>query len=92
MAEALKQLYNQALVGELAREIQRVYPDFDTAAFIRRIFGRDWPSYELKQRMTHIAQCLHAGLPADYPRALSILEQAVVHFDGFENRLAFECL
>ncbi len=84
MAEPLKQLYNQALVGELARELQRVYPAFDTAVFIRRVFNRDWPGFELKERMAHITRCLHAELPQDYPRALAILEQAVVHFDGFE--------
>ena len=73
MPEPLKNLYNKALVTDLAAKIAQHYPAFDSTAFQRSVFVKGWKDKELKQRMRHITKCLYRDLPPDYPAALEIL-------------------
>jgi len=70
MPEPLKNLYNKALVTDLSNEISKHYSAFDKNAFRRSVFDKEWKNKELKQRMRHIAECLHIYLPANYKKGI----------------------
>ena len=70
------QLFNRQKVTYLAGLIKNAYPDFKRAAFSKKVVGA-FPELELKQRVTHIATCLHNFLPADYLTALDTILKAL---------------
>ncbi len=85
MPEPLKNLYNKSLISSLGVEISKRYTAFDQIAFERSVFDNDWQQKELKQRMRHIAECLHQHLPANYKKAIKILKPVSTQFNGFEH-------
>ena len=87
MSEALKNMYNQQYVSDLAAAIVKEYPVFDGEAFAARVLDEGWQTRELKQRMRHITVVLHDFLPADYRAALHVLRKAAPALDeyGFQN-------
>lgn len=76
MAEALKNRYDRPFLQQIAEAMQSVHAPFDIRSFFMQLFDAEWEQLELKQRMRHIAHCLAALLPEDYPEALEILQQA----------------
>ena len=84
MPEPLKNLYNKQLVNDLGIEIAKYYPSFNQKAFTQDIFDNNWKDKELKQRMRHIAECLHQHLPDNYKKAINILKPVSAQFNGFE--------
>jgi 3-methyladenine DNA glycosylase AlkC len=84
MPEPLKNLYNKQLISNLSQQIYNRYTAFDQKAFNQSIFDKNWKDKELKQRMRHIAECLHQHLPADYKKAINILKPVSAKFSGFE--------
>jgi len=84
MAEPLKNLYNKPLIKNIGNEISKHYKTFDTTAFSHSVFDKHWQNKELKQRMHHIAECLHAHLPSNYKKAIKILKPVAEKFEGFE--------
>jgi 3-methyladenine DNA glycosylase AlkC len=85
MPEPLKNLYNKPLITNLSNEISKRYPEFEKKAFAQSVFDKNWKDKELKQRMRHIAECLHQHLPADYLEAINILKPVSAQFNGFEH-------
>ncbi|TBL80736.1 DNA alkylation repair protein [Paenibacillus thalictri] len=82
MAEALKDIYNEALIDRTAAEIKRAFAPFDTALWKKLVFDENWERQELKQRIRHIAESLRQTLPADYTAAIQVLRQAAPHCSG----------
>jgi 3-methyladenine DNA glycosylase AlkC len=72
MAAALKLFFDESLVRGIARDIARVHAAFPEQAFIRQCLHR-LDTLELTARGRHIAECLHATLPGDFPQAITIL-------------------
>lgn len=70
MAEPLKNIFSRPLLEGFAQTVQTAWKPFNTKVFLEHIFDTGWEQRELKQRMRHIANCLRAALPADYPAAL----------------------
>lgn len=66
------QLFNERKITKIADDIQRVFPDFKREQFGEEVLSR-FPELELKQRITHIAECLRNHLPESYPDALEII-------------------
>uniref|UniRef100_UPI0026121DD8 DNA alkylation repair protein n=1 Tax=Pseudomonas sp. TaxID=306 RepID=UPI0026121DD8 len=73
-APALKEIFNAARLQHIAEETAAVYSAFDVAAFMQRA-SEGLDALSVMQRLNRVSQCLHAGLPADYPQALHILKQ-----------------
>ncbi|AFY39691.1 hypothetical protein Lepto7376_3494 [[Leptolyngbya] sp. PCC 7376] len=69
-------LFNAAKVTYLANLIAQAYPDFETDKFHTVVVSK-FPKLELKQRITHITECLHRYLPEDYETALEILRRSL---------------
>jgi len=84
MPEPLKNLYNKRLIKGLGIEILKHHTSFDQKTFDRSVFDKNWKDKELKQRMRHIAECLHEHLPNNYRKAIKILKAVSAQFSGFE--------
>ena len=84
MPEPLKNLYSETLIKNIGYEIYKHDNTFDQKAFKRSVFDNNWKDKELKQRMRHIAECLHQHLPGDYKKAITILKPVSAQFSGFE--------
>jgi 3-methyladenine DNA glycosylase AlkC len=69
-------LFNREKVEKIANEITQVYPAFDTNGFVAEVLAQ-FPTLELKARITWIAACLQRYLPAAYPAAVAILLKAL---------------
>ena len=85
MADRLKdRFFSDKFFTELGTAIQGVYPEFDQKEFNSLIYGDDWESKELKQKMRHTTLCLGATLPNDYPTAIKILTKIAPNFGSFD--------
>ncbi|HEY0271927.1 MAG TPA: DNA alkylation repair protein [Chitinophaga sp.] len=93
MSSLLKDLYSPAFYDQLSNSLAQSLPGFDKRRFVRSIFTKDFAAMELKERMKHTAQCLHAFMPATYGAgSVKLLEQIITQLrkDGFPNdRLEF---
>lgn len=69
-------LFNPDKVAQLAQQLARVFPGFQSADFIADVVA-SFPVLELKQRIVHIRTCLHTYLPSDYRQAVAILLEAL---------------
>jgi len=81
MPELLKNLYNRESVGALARDIEFVYPGFQTDLFLESVIDSDWEGLELKARMRQITMNLGAFLP-EYREAIGILNGVAARHGG----------
>ncbi|MFK7847006.1 MAG: DNA alkylation repair protein [Rhodothermales bacterium] len=66
------QLFNPEKVAFLAGLVTNAYPSFASDAFQKDVVTA-FPSLELKERITHMAECLHKYLPASYMSSIDIL-------------------
>jgi 3-methyladenine DNA glycosylase AlkC len=70
------QLFNPGKVAYLASQISAAHPPFQSAQFQQDVVIQ-FPNLELKQRIAHITECLHAHLPSNYLTALDIILRAL---------------
>lgn len=87
MAPQLKEIYTSDYITRLGAELAARHRRFSAADFQRAVFDRDWPRRELKARMRHISQCLHAGLGLPYPEAIELLMAVAPAFGGLQGML-----
>ncbi len=71
------QFFNKNYVTTLAADIKAASPAFDRAAFVAAVLNRQWKSMELKERMHHVADCLHAALGCEYKTSIRLLTPIV---------------
>lgn len=72
----LKDLVDAASVAGIGEALARVAPQFDVSSFTAEVFDGSWNERALKQRIRHIADCLHDGLDGGYAEKLEILRRA----------------
>lgn len=78
MAFSLKdQIYNSAYVHQLAHTLEEANADFSAPAFLEKVLDPKWENRALKERMRHLTRSLHLFLPADYPKAIGILQEVI---------------
>ncbi|MRX56074.1 hypothetical protein HMPREF3291_05960 [Bacillus sp. HMSC76G11] len=82
MAEALKNIYNEAFIERLISAIEQEYPLFVSEQFRALFFEDGWEDLTLKQRMRKITGGLKHSLPDDYEEALKILYKIAPQFSG----------
>lgn len=76
--EPLKdQFFNKLFITTLATDVKAAVRDFDSAAFTKRVFDRQWKNRELKDRMHHIADCLYTALDRNYKSCIRLLTPIV---------------
>lgn len=71
------QFFNKTYVTTLAADIQTGSPAFGATAFVASVLNRQWKSMELKERMHHVADCLHAALARNYKTCIRLLTPIV---------------
>ncbi len=71
------QFFSKVYVTTLASEVKHAAPNFDTKEFVNRVLDRSWKARELKDRMHHIADCLHKALSRDYKSCIKLLTPIV---------------
>ena len=71
------QFFSKAYITKLAADLKAATPDFDAPAFTASVLDRNWKKRELKERMHHVADCLHATLGRDYKACIKILTPIV---------------
>ena len=80
MTNALKDVYNEEFIIQLAKTVQQFYDRFDGDAFINLVFSDNWTEKTLKGRMRHVTTCLNAFLPQEYEDAIIILRKVTPIF------------
>ncbi|QQO07633.1 DNA alkylation repair protein [Breznakiella homolactica] len=78
MPDLLKNTFNRGSLGELARSVQSVYKPFKAEEFLESTMDETWDGLELKARVRKISTTLGRYLPADYGKALAVLDKAIV--------------
>ena len=58
MTNALKDVYNEEFIIQLAKTVQQFYERFDRDTFINLVFSDNWTEKTLKGRMRHVTICL----------------------------------
>jgi 3-methyladenine DNA glycosylase AlkC len=76
--------FSREFTERLADVVQEAYPPFDRERFVSLVHDDGWEARELKQRMRHLSNCLHAALPESYPQALDILRQVIPSLGGLQ--------
>ena len=88
MPEPLKNRYNRESVRELALRISAVYHSFQVNDFVNGIMDNSWAGLELKARMRRITLNLGRYLPADYERALGVIDRVAAGYPAGFNDFA----
>jgi 3-methyladenine DNA glycosylase AlkC len=83
MPEPLKNLYTPELIAKLGATIAKHHKPFKQELFVKSVLSKQWPQLELKQRMRHIAVCIHQSLPLPYTKQIAILKPVAQEFGGF---------
>ncbi len=94
MAELLKHRYSEAFFELLCAELAAEIPGFNQTDFLKQVFSKEWENYELKERMTHIAQCLKPVFHPDYRQAVQQINALIArhrreHPNGFNFEFMF---
>src|ERR1700676_2839952 len=71
----LKDLYSPAFYKNLTNALAVVMPSFNKQRFTSQIFTDNFNDKELKERMRHTTQVLHAFLPSDFKKSVSIIRK-----------------
>lgn len=77
----LRDIFDRAVVEDLAGRVAAAYPPFDARRFVEQTAAAI-PALGLKDRSLHIAEALRTHLPADYEEALAVLLRSLGPDDG----------
>ncbi len=84
MAEQLKHYFNTQFFQHLNERLLNAWNGFDESKLLELIHDADWDDRELKDRMHHLAHCLHKVLPGPYSRNCNILCQSISEGFGMQ--------
>lgn len=82
MPEPLKNEFNESFVNKLGDLLAEKDESFNLDGFVCSIINDNWEARELKARMRHITNMIHAHSSLDYPDQLKIMTDLSVHFGG----------
>ncbi|WP_456461374.1 DNA alkylation repair protein [Reichenbachiella sp.] len=82
MPEPLKNEYNETFVNKLGDLLAERDESFNLDGFVCSIINDNWEDRELKARMRHITNMVHAHSSLDYPDQLKIMTDISSHFGG----------
>ena len=85
MPELLKNEYNEAFVIQLGDLLAERDESFNCDGFLHSIINENWEERELKARMRHIANMIHAHSALDYADQLRIMTEISSHFGGLKG-------
>lgn len=71
--------FKPAFIHEFADALANAIPEFNKKTFSKKVFDKEWANKELKQRVKHIVQLMHQMFPDDYPQAVGIITNVILH-------------
>jgi 3-methyladenine DNA glycosylase AlkC len=77
MGSLLKDIYSPSFYNSFSDILIQTVPSFDKQRFIKRIYQEGFEDKELKERMKHTTEVLHEFLPADYEKAIRLIEKTI---------------
>ncbi len=77
----LKDMVDEPSVVGIGKTIALISSAFDVRAFTNAVFDDAWEGRALKQRIRHIAVCIHDQLDGDYPAKLETMRRAAGQLD-----------
>jgi len=86
----LKNIFTEAMLSFIAKNIKNVYPSFKTEAFLKEVkvgFG----ALSFSERAEHIAKTLHFFLPTNYLEAIDIVENSLGPIMEEEELKGYDC-
>lgn len=75
MSSLLKDMYSANFYNKFCDVAEEVFSGFDRNKFIKLIFGPEWNSKELKDRMKHTSFVLHQFMPGDFEKSANIIRK-----------------
>jgi 3-methyladenine DNA glycosylase AlkC len=85
MSTLLKDLYSPEFYSRFADVAEELLTDFDRKKFVKAIYTADWERKELKERMKHTTQTLHAFMPKEFVKAASIVRKLAIAIPKHKN-------
>lgn len=85
--EPLKNCYNESFIQKLNSLVELHDQQFNAHLFTKDIFSEEWGLFELKQRMSHVTQCLNKHLGGNYVEKINILKPISNHFGGLDGMI-----
>ncbi|WP_282038739.1 DNA alkylation repair protein [Saccharicrinis aurantiacus] len=90
MAELFKNIYTKDLFNDFTNAVKKLSPTFNSNAFKKDIFTKEWENMELKQRMRHTTLTLGKHLPNNFKANANLLTDIIPLLDQNEaHRLAY---
>lgn len=84
-SELWKDKIDRRSIEVMARELSRVFKNFDQEKFISNLVNEHFLGLELKERIQTVAESMHDFLPKKYSKAVAILVKAAPRVKMFEN-------
>jgi 3-methyladenine DNA glycosylase AlkC len=78
LAYELRDFYDASVIADIARDLKRAYPGFNTRTFTQQCLDGLAP-LSLTGRAAHIAAAMRRHLPADFDQVADILERSLGH-------------
>ncbi|MEP1779931.1 DNA alkylation repair protein [Reichenbachiella sp.] len=85
MAELLKNEFNKDFVLLLGSKLAALDESFNIEGFISSTINENWESRELKDRMRHITNMIHAHTALNYVDQLNMMMELSCHFGGLKG-------
>lgn len=87
--EPLKYMYNDAFFEDLEKALGQYATSFKKETFRQLIYNENWDSYELKERMHHIAITLDDVLTGSYADKIDVLKKVAKAVEQYKFEQMF---
>jgi len=88
MTKLLRDVFNPKHISNLSDRISKVYPDFDSSAFVDSAC-RNLSELDYTERIEHITDCLAKYLPDDFTKSVDILCRSLPKPPEYEKDVQF---
>jgi len=82
------ELFNRQTVSVLTEALSKVYTSFNPDKFLEDALT-EFPSLELKERMSYLTELITSYIPEDYRTTLNILNDSLNHVDNDHESFVF---
>jgi len=77
LAEPLKNMYNDAFLGDYTDTLKSIILNFNEKSFLQNFGTKAWHDMELKQRVAFLDKVTDEVLPEDYDKKMKAIENII---------------
>ena len=81
----LKDEYSKVFIDNLADQLSKKAPSFNTVSFTKSVLNKEWKKKELKERMRWIVENINSHLDLPYKKQLVILLKIAPNYGGIQG-------